>query len=191
MAKKTTNKTSSKINNTENKTDNQSVKTSKKKPAKASTSNKLADENKKLKEQLSESQDKYLRLSAEFDNYRRRTLKEKADLLKSAGEDVLIKILPVIDDFERGMAFMVKTEDTKSVKDGIELIFNKFSDFLNQNGIKEIPAMEADFDTDLHEAITKIPAPDKKLKGKIVDVIEKGYTLNDKVIRFAKVVIGE
>jgi molecular chaperone GrpE len=185
------NKTKSKTDTSKNKTENHAVKNVKKQATKAATVNKEAEENKNLKEQLSESQDKYLRLSAEFDNYRRRTLKERADLIKSAGEDILVKILPVIDDFERGMLFMEKTEDTNSVKDGINLIFNKFRDFLNQNGIKEIPAMEADFDTDLHEAITKIPTPDKKMKGKIVDVVEKGYTLNDKVIRFAKVVIGE
>jgi molecular chaperone GrpE len=187
MAKKTTSKTDT----SNSKTEKPAVKNVKKKPAKTATVNKAAEENKKLKEQLTESRDKYLRLAAEFDNYRKRTLKEKADLLKSAGEDVLVKILPVVDDFERGMLFMEKSEDTKSVKDGINLIFNKLREFLNQNGIKEIPALEADFDTDLHEAITKIPAPEEKLQGKIVDVVEKGYTLNDKVIRFAKVVIGE
>ena len=138
-----------------------------------------------------ETNDKYIRLSAEFDNYRRRTLKEKMELVKNAGADVLVNILPVMDNFERALASLEAAKDIEALKDGIELIYKNFKDFLTQKGVKEIESMEQVFDTDKHEAITKIKAPKKKLKGKIVDVIEKGYKLNDKVIRYAKVVIGE
>lgn len=143
------------------------------------------------KEIIAELNDKYLRLAAEFDNYRKRTLKERMDLMKSAGEDILINIIPVMDDFERGLEVIDKAKEISAVKEGVQLIYNKFKDFLKQRGVKEIEAKEKDFDTDLHEAITKIPAPDEKLKGKVVDVVEKGYYLNEKVIRFSKVVIGE
>ncbi|MFP4025698.1 MAG: nucleotide exchange factor GrpE [Thiohalospira sp.] len=143
------------------------------------------------KEKLEELNDKYLRLAAEYDNYRRRTLKEKMDLSKSAGEDILVNILPVMDDFERGLASIDKAKEVDAIKEGVLLIYNKFKEFLKQRGVKEIEAKEKDFNTDLHEAVTKIPAPNEELKGKVVDVIEKGYLLNDKVIRFAKVVIGE
>lgn len=143
------------------------------------------------KEIIAELNDKYLRLAAEFDNYRKRTLKERMDLMKSAGEDILINILPVMDDFERGLDVIDKAKEISAVKEGVQLIYNKFKDFLKQRGVKEIEAKEKDFDTDLHEAITKIPAPDEKLKGKVVDVVEKGYYLNEKIIRFSKVVIGE
>ncbi len=144
-----------------------------------------------LEEKLTEAQDKYLRLSAEFDNYRKRTLKEKMDLTKSAGESILSNILPVMDDFDRALQLMDSASDCKSMKDGIDLIYNKFQEFLKSNGIKEIKAVNKEFDTDLHEAITKIPAPEKKLKGKVVDVIQKGYYLNDKIIRYSQVVVGE
>jgi molecular chaperone GrpE len=138
-----------------------------------------------------EWQDKYIRLSAEFDNYRKRTLKEKSDLIKFANEDLLKKILPVIDDFERGIQIIDKSEDIDALRKGIHLIYNKFSDFLKQNGVKEIEATSQAFDLDFHEALTKIPAPSEELKGKVVDVIEKGYILGDKVIRYSKVVVGE
>lgn len=113
------------------------------------------------------------------------------DLTKSAGEDILVNILPVMDDFERGLDNIEKAKDIEAVKEGVQLIYNKFKEFLKQRGVKEIEAKEKDFDTDMHEAITKIPAPTEELKGKVVDVIEKGYYLNEKVIRFSKVVIGE
>jgi len=142
-------------------------------------------------QKLNESQDKYLRLSAEFDNYRKRTLKEKSDLLKSGGEETILKVLPVLDDFERAMVAMQTTTEIEAVKNGISLIYTKLKDTLTQQGIKEIESMNLDFNTDLHEAITKIPAPKEELKGKVVDVVQKGYYLNDKVLRFAKVVIGE
>ena len=142
-------------------------------------------------EKLAEFQDKYLRLSAEFDNYRKRTLKERIDLLKSANEELLSKILPVMDDFDRAIQQIDEAKDIQAVKEGLHLIYGKFNSFLSQEGIKEIDALHREFDTDTHEAITKIPAPEKKLKGKVVDVVQKGYYLNDKVIRFSKVVIGE
>jgi molecular chaperone GrpE len=148
-----------------------------------------AEENYQL--QAKEFQDKYIRLMAEFDNYRKRSLKERTDLIKSAGEDILVSILPIMDDFERGLAAMESSQDVDAIKQGVLLIYNKFKDFLAQRGIKEIEAMKGDFNVDMHEAITKIPAPEEELKGKVVDVIQKGYCLNDKVIRYAKVVVGE
>ena len=153
------------------------------------------EESKELKdetfEQLKELQEKYIRLSAEFDNYRKRTLKEKAELLKTAGEETIIKILPVMDDFERAINSMDDAKDIEAVKNGINLIYLKFKEFLKQQGVSEIDAKEQEFNTDIHEAVTKIPAPNEDLKGKVVDVIEKGYVLNDKVIRYSKVVVGE
>ncbi|MBN2166427.1 MAG: nucleotide exchange factor GrpE [Marinilabiliaceae bacterium] len=144
-----------------------------------------------LNQKLADINDKHIRLSAEFDNYRKRTLKEKMDLTKSAGESVLKGILPVVDDFDRALAHLDDAKDLDSIKKGINLIYNKFKDFLSQQGVKEIEAKEKDFDTDLHEAITKIPAPTPEMKGKVVDCVEKGYLLNEKVIRFSKVVVGE
>jgi len=142
-------------------------------------------------EKLAEVQDRYLRLSAEYDNFRKRTLREKIDLQKSANENLLGALLPVADDFDRAMQSLEEATDMKGVKEGMNLIFGKFNGFLGQQGIKEIKAVNKSFDTDLHEAITKIPAPTKKLKGKVVDVVQKGYYLNEKVLRFSKVVIGE
>jgi len=140
---------------------------------------------------LAEMQDKHLRLQAEFDNYRKRTLKEKADLIKTGGESVLINVLSVIDDVERALVAIETTKDIEATHEGIKLIFGKFSQFLSQNGVQEIEAVGQTFDTDKHEAITNIPAPSEDMKGKVVDVIQKGYVLQDKVIRFAKVVVGE
>jgi molecular chaperone GrpE len=140
---------------------------------------------------IKELQDKYLRLSAEFDNYRKRTLREKIELITLANEEILIKLLPVMDDFDRAVQSMNETTDCIVMKEGIDLIYGKFKEFIQSNGIKEIDALHKSFNIDYHEAISKIPAPDKKLKGKIVDVVEKGYFLNDKVIRYSKVVIGE
>ena len=138
-----------------------------------------------------EMNDRYLRLSAEFDNYRKRTLRERMEMTKTAAESVMLSILPVIDDFERAMHSIEMGMDFEATKEGILLIYNKFKDFNKQNGISEIEAVGKVFNTDLHEALTKIPAPSEELKGKIVDVIQKGYYLNEKVIRFAKVVVGE
>lgn len=144
-----------------------------------------------LAEKLTELTDKHLRLQAEFDNFRRRTMKEKADLIKSGGESVLVNILPVIDDFERALDSIKEVPEEDPGKQGTLLIYSKFKEFLKQNNVKEIDALGNEFDVDHHEALTKIPAPEEKLKGKVVDVIQKGYQLNDKVIRFAKVVVGE
>lgn len=135
--------------------------------------------------------DKYIRLVAEFDNYRKRTLKEKMEMSKTAGSDIFLNMLPIIDDFERAMQSMENIQEVKPLKDGVELIYNKFREFLKQRGVKEIEAKEKEFDTDHHEALTKIPAPSEELKGKVVDVIEKGYFLHDTVIRYSKVVVGE
>ncbi len=138
-----------------------------------------------------ELNDKYLRLMAEFDNYRKRTLKEKMDLTKFGGEGVLKGILPVVDNMERAIKSMETAQDMDAVKEGINIIYNKFVEFLGKQGLKEIESQGLELDTDKHEAVTKFPAPSEELKGKIIDVIEKGYTLNDKVIRYAKVVVGE
>jgi molecular chaperone GrpE len=144
-----------------------------------------------LENNLAHINDKYLRLSAEFDNYRKRTLREKMELTRSAGESVMRNVLPVMDDVERAVYSMEQGLDPEAIREGVKLIFSKFKDFANQNGLKEIDAMGQVFNTDLHEAITKIPAPSEDMKGKVLDVIQKGYYLNDKVIRFAKVVVGE
>ncbi len=140
-----------------------------------------------------ELNEKYLRLTAEFDNFRRRSLKEKMELIKSAGEDILLNILPVMDNFERAMKSMEGNgeEEKNAVIEGVELIYSNFKDFLSQRGVKEIEAIGKEFDTDHHEAVTKIPAPEEDMKGKVIDVIEKGYVMHEKVIRFAKVVVGE
>lgn len=140
---------------------------------------------------LAEMQDRYLRLSAEFDNYRKRTLREKIELTKHAGENILISIVPVMDDFERALKLMGGTTDCIAMKSGIDLIYNKFKEFLKQNGIREIESANSEFNVDLHEAITKIPVEDPAMKGKVVEVVEKGYYLHDKVMRFSKVVVGE
>ncbi len=154
----------------------------------------LSPEGKQIEElsaKVNELNDRYLRLTAEYDNYRKRTLKERMELTKSAGESLLKGILPVVDDFDRAISHLNDASDLDAVKEGIDLIYNKFQEFLKQNGVTEIEAKEKDFDTDLHEAITKIPAPNDELKGKVIDCIEKGYMLNDKVMRFSKVVVGE
>lgn len=162
-----------------------------KKKSKKSTKEKKVDEIEELGIKLQDINDKYIRLSAEFDNYRKRTLKEKMELTKSAGEKILVNVLPVMDNFERALKVIDDAKDIDAVKDGIHLIFNNFKEFITQNGVKEIESVNQEFNTDIHEAITKIPAPTEELKGKVVDCIEKGYFLNEKVIRFAKVVVGE
>jgi molecular chaperone GrpE len=140
---------------------------------------------------LAEMQDRYIRLSAEFDNYRKRTLREKIELTKHAGENILISIVPVMDDFERALKLMETATDCTAMKSGIDLIYAKFNDFLRQHGIKEIESLHADFNVDLHEAISKTPVEDESMKGKVVDVVQKGYYLHDKVMRFSKVIVGE
>ena len=145
----------------------------------------------KLQEALEDQKDKYLRLSAEFDNYRKRTLKEKSELILNGGEKSISSILPVIDDFERAIKSMETAEDVNAVKEGVELIYDKLMKTLEKNGVKAIETEKMPLDTDFHEAIAVIPAPQEDLKGKIVDCVQTGYTLNDKVIRHSKVVVGE
>ena len=151
----------------------------------------LEKELEKAQEALEEQKDKYLRLSAEFDNYRKRTLKEKAELILNGGEKSLGSILPVVDDFERAIRTMETATDVNAVKEGVELIYNKFIAVLAQNGVKVIETKDQPLDTDYHEAIAVIPAPSEAQKGKILDCVQTGYTLNDKVLRHAKVVVGE
>ena len=152
---------------------------------------KLAQELEKANEQIEEQKDKYLRLSAEFDNYRKRPMKEKAELILNGGEKSISSILPIVDDFERALKNMETATDVAAVKEGVELIYNKFMSVLGQNGVKVIETKEQPLDTDYHEAIAVIPAPNEALKGKILDCVQTGYILNDKVIRHAKVVVGE
>ncbi|WP_299395604.1 nucleotide exchange factor GrpE [uncultured Gelidibacter sp.] len=143
-----------------------------------------------LQQDLDKEKDKFLRLFAEFENYKKRTTKERIDLFKTAGQDVIASLLPVLDDFDRALNEISKSEEKEHLK-GVELIRNKFKNTLESKGLEEVAAAVGDvFDADLHEAITQIPAPSDDLKGKIVDVIEKGYKLGDKVIRFPKVVTG-
>ncbi|MBR2200717.1 MAG: nucleotide exchange factor GrpE [Bacteroidales bacterium] len=162
---------------------------------KASKAEKSADQPAEKEEdwhgKYDELNDKYLRLMAEFDNYRKRTLKEKMDLTKYAEEDVLKGILKVVDDMERAINNLDTAPDMNAVKEGVELIYKKFKSFLETRGLKEVEAMHQELDTDKHEAVAKFAAPSEDLKGKIIDVVEKGYYLHDKIIRYAKVVIGE
>ena len=140
---------------------------------------------------IAETQDKYLRLSAEFDNYRKRTMKEKADIIKNAAEKTITAILPVLDDMERAIANMQKSDDAKALLEGVELINTKFLKVLAQEGLNKIETEGADFNTDYHEAIAMIPAPSEDQKGKVLDCVQTGYKLNDKVIRHAKVAVAQ
>ncbi|HEY0176297.1 MAG TPA: nucleotide exchange factor GrpE [Pedobacter sp.] len=144
----------------------------------------------KLKLENAALNDKYLRLFAEFDNFKRRTQKERVELLQTAGKDVIISMLPVLDDFDRANKATENATEVSAIREGIQLVHTKLKSILNQKGLKEMESIHTAFDTDLHEAITKVPAPTDDLKGKVIDELEKGYTLNDKVIRFAKVVVG-
>lgn len=142
-------------------------------------------------EVLQKEKDKYLRLFAEFENYKKRTTKERIELYRTAGQDIIVSLLPVLDDFERGLAEIKKVKEKELLK-GMTLINDKLSSTLTQKGLELVEAKAGDvFDADLHEAITQIPAPSDDLKGKIIDVIEKGYKLGDKIIRYPKVVIGQ
>ncbi|RYD93919.1 MAG: nucleotide exchange factor GrpE [Sphingobacteriales bacterium] len=143
-----------------------------------------------VEKELADMKDKYLRLAAEFDNFRRRTAKEKLDFAKTAGQDLMTALLPVLDDLERARQSMETAQDVESLKQGVELVFAKMMNTLQQKGLKAIDAIGQEFDVEQHEAITQIPAPGPDMKGKVIDQVEKGYTLGDKVIRFAKVVIG-
>lgn len=162
------------------------------------TEEEVLDEQGELEKKLAEAaekisilEDKYLRQAAEFDNYRKRTLKEKAEIIKNGGERVIESILPVLDDFERALTTMQKNEEAAIYLTAVELIYSKFVKILEQNGLKKIEAKDQAFDTDYHEAIAMVPTPDESLKGKVLDCVQTGYTLNDKVIRHAKVAVGE
>lgn len=145
-----------------------------------------------LEAELEAMKDKYLRQAAEFDNYRKRTMQEKADLLKYGAQKAVEALLPVVDDIERAMQHIEKAEDVESVKEGMNLIYQKFQKYLEQQQVSVIPANQGDdFDDNIHEAVTMFPAPDPSLKGKIVDCVTKGYKLSDKVVRYAKVVVGQ
>jgi molecular chaperone GrpE len=152
----------------------------------------------KLKEQMDEltakneeMKDKYLRLFADFDNYKKRMAKERLELMDSAGKDIIKSILPVIDDFERSLKAAEKSQDHATLKEGVELVYNKLLKTLETKGVKAMESNETDFNSDLHDAITEIPAPTEELKGKVMDTVEKGYYLNDKILRHAKVVVGK
>ncbi|WP_156131470.1 nucleotide exchange factor GrpE [Pedobacter kyungheensis] len=144
----------------------------------------------KLQAEVQQLNDKYLRLYAEFDNYKRRTQKERVELLQTAGKDVIVSLLPVLDDFDRALKAMESASEVAPVKEGVLLVSTKLKNTLAQKGLKDVESISQPFNTDFHEAITNIPAPTEDLKGKVIDEVEKGYTLNDNVIRFAKVVVG-
>ena len=140
---------------------------------------------------IEEQKDKYLRLSAEFDNYRKRTLKEKAELIKNGGEKAISAILPILDDLERALQNMQKADDVKAMYEGIDLIYQKFLKELSQEGLQKMEPVGEVFDTDYHEAVALVPAPSEDQKGKVLDCVQTGYKLNDKVIRHAKVVVAQ
>lgn len=150
-----------------------------------------ADPVEELQVKYDDLNDNYLRLHAEFDNFRKRTMKEKADIIKSGGERVLTDMLPFADDFERALQALHTAEDKEAMVEGMDLIYSKFLNFLNQHGVKEIEALGQPFDADKFEAITTVPVQDKSQKGVIIDCVQKGYQLNDKIIRYPKVIVGE
>ena len=171
-----------------------------KKDKTASKSKKNKPEDKEVEKNSSENEiqkedqdfkEKYIRLYSEYENYRKRTAKEKIDLITNASENVIKELLPILDDFERAIDNNKNVEDASVLKEGFDLIYSKMHKGLINQGLKPMEANGEDFDSEIHEAITKIPAPNEKLKGKVVDVIEKGYQINEKVIRYAKVVVGE
>lgn len=153
----------------------------------------VAEENAmgKIEGELQEQKDKYLRLMAEFDNFRRRTAKERLELIQTAGKDVIVSMLDVLDDCDRAEKQLQSGDDITTQKEGIQLVFNKLRSILQQKGVKSMESLQTDFDVEKHEAITEIPAPTDELKGKVLDEVVKGYYLNDKLIRFAKVVVGK
>ncbi len=173
------------------KADKKSKKAKKSKPKKETKEEKLKRELEEITEKHAQLNDDYLRLFSEFDNFRKRKNKEIADLYITAGEKMIMDIIPTIDDFERALEHIGDSEEAKAHREGLELIYNKFLNILKKHQVAEIDAKGKDFDTDFHEAITRFPAPTEDMKGKVVDVTEKGYTMGDKVIRYAKVVVGE
>lgn len=184
-------KTQTASNESDEETAGQEASAENKNEAPLTEEERLAQELEKAQQELEEQKDKNLRLYAEFDNYRKRTMKEKAELILNGGEKSISSILPIVDDFERALKNMETATDVAAVKEGVELIYNKFMSVLGQNGVKVIETKEQPLDTDFHEAIAVIPAPNEALKGKILDCVQTGYILNDKVIRHAKVVVGE
>ena len=142
-------------------------------------------------EKMADLENKYLRLVAEFDNYRKRTARERLEFLVVAGEDLMKGLLPVLDDFERAVKAMNETDDIAAVREGVELIYTKFSKYLTSKGLKQVDALGKDLNTDEHDAVTKFPAPSDDQKGKVIEVVQHGYSLNGKIIRYAKVVVGE
>lgn len=144
-----------------------------------------------LQAELEKSQKEYLFLMAEFDNYRKRTVKEKAELIKNGGEKAMLGLLPVIDDFERAIDAIDKSSDVESLKEGVDLIYNKFMKYLESQQVKPMESTGTNFDADVYEAVTTFPAPDESMKGKVIDTVQKGYTINEKVLRHAKVVVGQ
>lgn len=159
----------------------------------ANSTEEVIDDKKKieaLSNQISELNDKYLRLYSEYDNYRKRSSKERLELMKTAGEDILIGFLTIMDDFERAIKSNETAQDIKAVNEGVALIYNKLKNILLQKGVEPLTSVGTEFNADIHEAITNVPAPSADLKGKIIDEVEKGYSMNGKVIRFAKVIVG-
>lgn len=152
---------------------------------------KLAKENEELKSSLDKEKKEYMFLMAEFDNFRKRTLREKSELIKNAAESAFKGLLPIVDDFERALKASENSEDASVIREGMELIYKKLKKYMEQNGVKEMDPEDREFDADKHEAISAVPVPDESQKGKILDTVEKGYTINDKVLRHAKVVVGQ
>ncbi len=159
--------------------------------AEMSEIDKLAKELAEEKLKVEKEKKEYLFLMAEFDNFRKRTLKEKSDIIRNANEQSMKGLLPIVDDFERGLDATKDVDDPNAIREGMEIIYNKLVKYLEQNGVKEMDPEDRDFDADRHEAITAVPVPDENLKGKIIDTVEKGYMINDKVLRHAKVVVGQ
>ncbi len=151
----------------------------------------MAKELDEVKAQLEKEKKEYLFLMAEFDNFRKRTLKEKSEIIRNAAESAMKGILPIVDDFERGLDATKNVTDAEAIKEGMEIIYNKFIKYLEQNGVKEIGSNDADFNTEYHEAIAMVPVEDESKKGKVIDTVLKGYTINDKVLRHAKVAVGQ
>lgn len=162
-------------------------------PGTSHLSDSLTEENEivKLKAEVQEQKDKYLRLFAEFDNYKRRTAKERIELIQTAGKEVITSMLDVLDDCDRAEKQIQSTEDIAQIKEGVLLVFNKLRTTLQNKGLKQMESINTEFDVEKHEAITEVPAPTADLKGKVVDEVTKGYYLNDKLIRFAKVIVGK
>lgn len=143
------------------------------------------------KKELEDSKKEYMFLLAEFDNFRKRTLKERGELIKNAAEKAMENLLPVIDDFERALQAVSESSDVDSLREGVELIYNKFMKYLESNGVKPIESTGTEFNTEFHEAVTVFPAPEESMKGKVIDTVQKGYMINDKVLRHSKVVVGQ